>query len=66
MAKSAKRPTLDFCSSQDLRVLRWNPMSGSTLSTGELNNFFFSLSPSPLALLLCLCVRALSLSKQIN
>ena len=31
VAQSIKRPSLDFDSGHDLRVVRWRPMLGSTL-----------------------------------
>lgn len=44
MARSVKRPTLDFGSGQDLRTVRSSPVLGSGLAVEPAED---SLSPSP-------------------
>ena len=59
MAQSVKRPTLDFGSGRDLRVVGSSPMSGSMLSKESAGNSFPV--PCPAALVHAL---ALSLSNK--
>ena len=51
VAQSVKRPTLDFGSDHDLRIVKWSTTSGFTLSGKYAGDFLSSSPPVPLSTL---------------